>query len=988
MARAAGPAATVHTGSVGYRNDHRDPRTGSLTQFGVVGGFALDCLHRSVGVDLGEARPVNAIELLNSRDSHGLTTRELSVHISDDNRSWMAIPADFLDLGTSIWLYGVDVRARYVAVHCHADGPGAAATFINTDLQAVMRVHHLPAGSFTGHGGGQWTARTRLRVQNPTSQTLRDRCAHISLAALGVPTLVRNGDLAPNLADLRFADESGRQLHAFADDEGVFVRIPLLGPGAVATIHAHSGNPEATTVLDDADALGVEYGRRTFQSQAAKSAAGLAFGSQLAPVRLPDGTLMVAAGTTAAGGIHARYSFDGGRTWTTPEPLIRPSDPTRGTDQAGSLIVDPDTGTVTAFLFSVGRISGTDWTDPSQHLCQVWTARAEGYRDRRPVFEAPVLRPILNHETGQPCSWAVTYSPPVVTPTGAYVVAVPYIFRSDGAFAAAMLRSIDRGITWTQSATPLTTPLAGFEGGISESAITVQSNGDLVVHSRQQHYLKFHFATSRSTDDGVTWTAVEDSSVLASNTHPTALRRADDLLLGWSGHNALGQKSYWRNNFTLAWSVDGQRRYGYHDLTAATPWSTPGLLNAAEQRRVVQAFLAPASDDDLVIAMATGLTSGGTTMLVEDATGYLHHSHGAADALRHHDASAVAAGRELARERWWRTSPGGTLSLTPGPVEGRSAITLHSEGTGIGASRIFPGARSARIRFRLRWRDLSGGLRIALQEAFASTEVPNVGTNARGTVLQLAIGPTGEVTTTTEDVYDAVAVGGYREDDLTPGSGDLNLFVELPVAFDYQSRSVGLDLQQARAVESLTMVGLERFAIDQIRTRLEPGDLRLWTSSSNNGDWQLVPDWSCSKDGLTFTFRGPTLTTRFLKVTQPYADKAFSYANDLEKLVQVGPARPDLDHPQTWRPLDVATTLSPDRWHRVEIAVDLDHPTVALSLNGSVVSTTAPLRAAETITHLMVLGNGTTDADLAEFTMQDTGLGLPILTRTGRLGQS
>ena len=81
---------TVHSGVVGFAQDVLDPRVGPITRWGLTDGFAFDCRHRTVGLDLGTARPVNAIRLVTDAAAHRITGRDLSVLISDDNQSWLA----------------------------------------------------------------------------------------------------------------------------------------------------------------------------------------------------------------------------------------------------------------------------------------------------------------------------------------------------------------------------------------------------------------------------------------------------------------------------------------------------------------------------------------------------------------------------------------------------------------------------------------------------------------------------------------------------------------------------------------------------------------------------------------------------------------------------------------------------------------------------------------------------------------------------------
>lgn len=985
---AAAPSTTRLTGSVGLVDLHLDPRRGSLNNLGATWGMALDCRYRTVGADLGTARRVSALEIPTDRGSHRLNPRDVSVWSSSDNLTWTRHDAEFLDLATSVWLYGFEVTTRWIAVHCHRDGEGADATIVRTNLQESLYVHDIPVGSFVAGGGGSWPYRSHLRIHNPNGTGLRDRAAYLPLDQLGTEQLIRDGRLRADLADLRFADEQGRQLHAYCDGDGVFIRVPEIGPKAVITAYAHSGNPSAASVLNDAYALQVEYGRRTYLRQAGKSAAGQTFGSELHPVRLPDGALMITANTSAAGGIHARYSFDDGRTWTLPEPLIPPSNPSVANDRAGGFLVDPDNGVVTAVFYATGVSSGPDWTDPTQHLCQLWIAQADHYVNRRPVFGTPRRQMLINHVTGQEVAWNITYSDPVKTRTGAYVVPVPYIFDTDGQFAEAVLRSTDAGLTWQQSATPLVLPVSGFEGGVSESAITELTDGRLMIIARQQSGKKFHFGMSHSSDDGVTWDPLQDSTVMASNTCPSFLRRPNgSLLLSWPGHNALGQASYWRNNLTLARSTDNGAHFRQHqDLTGATSLSTPGWLSGNERVTMIEPFMVPAGTSDVLVAWADVRAACGSTLLIEDVDRYVQDSHGALDVLNHYSTAGVANGTELAQSRWWRATKAGTLTLVDGPRAGVRAVRLDAAGATrpVGASRVFPGTRVATVRWRLRLGAIETGLRIAIQEGFATADTPTGGANATGTVALYEVRPDRTVTTTADDVFDHRPLGGWRENDTDPATGQLGFGEIGGVAFDYNLRSIGLDLLADRLVSGLVLTGSTDFKGPT--TRVEPGDLRVWVSQDNRS-WTEQSGWSGTKDGLTITLHGPSVTTRYVKITQPYADKAFTLAGYMQSFIHVLPARPDLETPQQFHPLQVPTSFLPDRWYTVQVEANLDANTVITSVDGVIVNQQAPLRHAETITHFMLLGaGGALQVDIAELLVRDVSLGVSQVNRTGRPG--
>lgn len=1116
-----GPRSTPVTGAIAVTDHDLNPRSSTLGA-PAAGRLLLDEDYRSVGLDLGSSVTVNALQLVTDTPAHRLNPRDLAVYTSADNKTWRKQQSEFLDLGTTIWLYGLNGQTRYIKVHCYRDGAAADATFGNAAPQKLLLAYTVPRGSFVAAGGGSWKYQVPIKITNSTGNTLTDRAAYISHGALGTTALIQAGKLRSDLADLRFADPQGNQLHAYDDGSGVFVRIPSMKAHGVTPIFAHIGNPSAQSVLDDAGALQVEYGHRSYQPVGGTSATGLTLAGEVHPFTLPDGTLVMTAGAGAAaavkgayidndvnpatgnftayasatgkvafdynhrsvglafsaprdvsslvltglaatatdgtstrlvpsdlgiwisntnnsdwtqvtgwsgtkdgltitmtgptfnaayvkitqpygdksftfantipplialpgssqkaGGIIAQYSRDGGRTWSAPEQLIPPSDLSKGSDRAGGYIVDPVSGAVTAVLYSVGVSSGTDWTDPSQHYTQIWIARATRYDAQgRPVFGAPQHQPIINRVTGNPAAWALTYTNPIRTKSGAYVVSIPHIFTPDGQFALAVLRSTDQGKTWTQSKDALTSTAGGvgLEAGVSESTVIQLSSGRLMIVARDQELPEYYFGNSYSDDDGVTWSALSDSKILATNTSPDFLARDSGLLLSWSGHNGFGQTNYYRNNLTIAYSTDAAQHFEkYHDMIGATSITTPGWYSNAEHRRMQEAFITPSGKNDLLLGWQLNGGSTGASMLFEDIDEYLHNSHGALDVIRYSNASGATNGTELGQSRWWRSAPPGTVTLSDGVRAGRTAVRLTTaEDEGMtGISRLFPGSRQARVRFWLRWDALgSEGAFFALQEAFAVTG------NAHGAIALFQLAADGTVRVASDDVYDLEIKGGFLEADINPAVGNLS-WSGGSVALDYNNRSIGLYLGGKRDLSKLVLTGAAQYATGGTSTRLEPSDLGVWISDTNHSDWTKVTGWGGTKDGLTITLTGPTLSTTYVKITQPYGDKSFTFANTIPPLVN---AVPSVQYTQTFRPLQTPTRLAAQQWHQVQLDVDLVANTVVTAIDGATVSRLGSVHPAQILTHFLALAGdgGGADFRIAELIVQDTSQGLPQLSK-------
>lgn len=195
---------------------------------------------------------------------------------------------------------------------------------------------------------------------------------------------------------------------------------------------------------------------------------------------------------------------------------------------------------------------------------------------------------------------------------------------------------------------------------------------------------------------------------------------------------------------------------------------------------------------------------------------------------------------------------------------------------------------------------------------------------------------------------------------------------------EIRSRSIGLYLGGKRGVTCLVLTGAAQYATGGTSTRLEPSDLGVWVSDTNDSDWTQVSGWGGTKNGLTITLSGPTFNSTFVKVTQPYGDKSFTFANLIPPLVN---AVPDLQQSQTLRPLQTPTRLSPQQWHRVQIDVDLDANRVVTAIDGKTVSRLKSVHPAQVLTHFLALASdgGGADFRIAELIVQDTSDGLPQL---------
>lgn len=967
---------TALAATVGFTERDLDPRRSSLGQFGFGSGFALDFNYRSIGAAFATSTRITGIELVSSYASNDLTSRELSLYQSEDNQNWTKVSsARVINLGNAIGFTGFDVTCRFLKVHCHRETKDLSRFSFALPSSTAISFSNRAVPGLIFASNGLWLWRSELVVTNPASTVLRDRAAYLSAADLGLPELIRTGKVRSDLADLRFVDAAGAHLHAYADSDGIFVRIPRIEPDESVRVSFYSGNTQARDIVHvDAAALQVEYGKRTIQHLDDGK-----WGRDVRPVRLPSGLVVLAGGR--GGGVfpvQARYSADDGRTFGPPERFIDPPDPSRAVSM-GSLAVDPDTGVLTACVYQGFTQGEADFLDASKRNCRSYIVQARNYdASGRPIFGPPVeLRP-YSHLAGQMPVWVVSYTNVLKTRAGTYLLPVSYAYTREASFAVAVFRSTDGGATWTQGVDELHLAGSGFEGGISETALIELTDGRIVYYSRQQRDERYTFATGVSSDDGVSWSGPDESTVMASNTFPASFRREGGRVdLTWSGHNAWGMTSYRRNMLTAAWATDDRLAWqGYHDLLGATHLSAPGWgrMEDGFESAFVQADSAPTTPDDRIFAWWHGWNRP-ISLLVEDWADYLELSHGALDIARHRETGAVAYGGELRSSRWWRSTATGTLDLIAGQRPVGQAVRLRGAAAEtVAASRTFPAIRNGQVRFRLRWVSVGTAADISVQEAFSADP------NARGSILWLRLDSTGALTVTEDPRFRTEAAIGYVQDDADPVKGTLSNWNTVGgFAFDYRHRSIGMDVL---APNEFTQVTLTDAAGS---TRLRPSDLTVWVSDKNQSDWRQVTSWSATLVGSTFTLTGPPAAGRYIKVHQPYGDTAFTFSNDLAKILTVQVANPDTISPRVFRPLAVPTTLDRNSWATIDVLPDLTRGMVTIRVNGRRRDTLPILHPAAVITHALVRAQGQSSAGteiaVDEFLVRDLALSQPVFLR-------
>jgi hypothetical protein len=154
----------------------------------------------------------------------------------------------------------------------------------------------------------------------------------------------------------------------------------------------------------------------------------------------------------------------------------------------------------------------------------------------------------------------------------------------------------------------------------------------------------------------------------------------------------------------------------------------------------------------------------------------------------------------------------------------------------------------------------------------------------------------------------------------------------------------------------------------------------LFVSPRAGVEYREVTGWSGTKDGLVITLTGPEFTARYVKITQPYTDRAYTFANLMMSLIHTLP-----QPRQRFSRLQAPTTLDLGRWYTMQVDFDLDADTVTTRIDDEVVSRLPVLHPASTLTHLLVLpgSTGVVDVSIDEVLAQDMSRGLPTIRRIG-----
>jgi hypothetical protein len=236
--------------------------------------------------------------------------------------------------------------------------------------------------------------------------------------------------------------------------------------------------------------------------------------------------------------------------------------------------------------------------------------------------------------------------------------------------------------------------------------------------------------------------------------------------------------------------------------------------------------------------------------------------------------------KSLSNDFWWQSTRPGVVAVSGNQAkQGEKSLRLYDNVDNLAitsASRLFPATAKGSVSFSVYGASFGNGLYMSLQEAYSQHW------NSAGTAYLLQAAPDGTLKYSDVRESEIMRKTGFLESDTNPAAGNLGHF-GFPGSFalDYKNRSIGVDLGR---VEKVTEIKLYD---NDANSRLQSGNLSIYVSNTNAGDWTLVTGWTFAKTNGTITIGGLSVQTRYIKVAQSFGDKSFTFANMLQDMIEV-----------------------------------------------------------------------------------------------------
>lgn len=509
----------------------------------------------SLVYDMGKVTDINRAKLTTRSGNIDFFNKSFAgIYYSDDGKEYKYLSGySVFQNGTEIYLYNFNVNARYIKINTTKNNDYLGDAQIENYSQYMFSAEYSDAPLLASD---DFAMTATVQVKNNTAEAIYDEIREFTLATLGINA----SDLKSDMSDIRFMCDGMCLPHYYSN--GVFyVRILKLAPYETVTITVRYNSDTAIDVSNGEETFEIQYGNKYLKDYNASP-------WQNSVATMPNGDILKMG--YRSGALLMNRSTDGGATWTGYQVIPGTEVVTHG----GGFIVDNKTGTV--FYMALEYYGDPDSKDENlfaEAVCEymIYKSTDNGYTWTGPI-EVSGFEPPEGAENGNRY-YAISYSDGITLSTADgdgegvdYVFSTGFMLDKECNFCTTAFYSKDGGATWQASETKINfTPSnysGGSEMGLSEETIFEQPDGTLVIYARCQLTDGVHFAISRSTDKGVTWSQPSESdgtsfsNIYAPNTQPIIEKLNGNPVFMWGGNNVIGGRSYSRFPMNLASTDD------------------------------------------------------------------------------------------------------------------------------------------------------------------------------------------------------------------------------------------------------------------------------------------------------------------------------------------------------------------------------------------------------------------------------------------------
>ena len=591
--------------------------------------FTLDKSNNSIITDLGEKQKVNYVKVTDIDDISRLNTTTFSIWGSNDNLNYTRIDSfKLMQVGKTWYLYDFETEARYIKLHY-----GLYEQYKIDDISLTGGCGEMIRAGYEevfGGNGAEFKT-SEYTLTNLTGKKQYDYAWTISKNDLGITG-------TNNSVRIYLGNEL---LYHYVNGDNVVVRVPEVDQGASVTLKVMSSDSAAPMDISNKEYVyEVSYGSTEVwhNSQTMHNIGRYNLGVP-AGTKFPNGTVQEKTELLTARNGTIYSSTDGGYTWEfksdprskAPGGTAMPSGEIVNSTGMG---LDPTNGRI----FVMWGSTAGSWQGADRWMNHIIYSDDGGF-----TWSYTALKQDNNYASHKysSLSYSDIYSLSTHDGTGPNVDLIfPAIGRlnADSKRCSQIAYSRDGGATWEISNSVLTYgDYSGYEMGATECNVIERHDGVLVLLARVQTLNGNHFAMSYSTDHGVTWTTMEESSVYAVNTQPVmtnmVINGEQVKVLNIPGHNAMGDTSYLRAPLVFASTTNGETFRNIQNI-----FSKAQCLYDYESMSVVtNTSFAKYNDTDVFISWnnAYSSTADISYMRITDFDKWFTRTKGAYDSFEH-----------------------------------------------------------------------------------------------------------------------------------------------------------------------------------------------------------------------------------------------------------------------------------------------------------------------------------------------------------------